>query len=92
MVIGISVGTSNTNSNTMWGLRDIRLLFKRCDDNCEVCTENGCEKCKGFLQLRDMECRGCLVGMGMNVSNNNSNINNNNDPNNNNNGSCVACP
>ncbi len=72
----------------MWGIRDIRLVFKRCDDNCQVCTENGCQKCKGFYQLRDMECGGCLMGMGLTNNNNNNNTNNNT----NNIDSCIACP
>jgi hypothetical protein len=34
VVIGISLGTSSNNVNTFWGIRDIRLVFKRCDDKC----------------------------------------------------------
>jgi hypothetical protein len=34
VVIGISLGTSSTNTNTFWGIRDIRLVFQRCDEKC----------------------------------------------------------
>lgn len=64
VVVGVSLGTSTGNLETKWGVRDIRLVFKRCDENCEVCTDNGCQKCKGFFQLKDLECSDCLVGTG----------------------------
>ena len=47
----------------MWGLRDFRLSFKRCDDKCKKCTENGCETCMNFLQLVDFRCEECLPGL-----------------------------
>lgn len=53
VVVGVSLGTSAANAATKWGIRDIRLVFKRCDDNCENCTSAGCQKCRGFFQLSD---------------------------------------
>lgn len=31
VVIGVSLGTSANLGRTSWGVRDIRLVFKRCD-------------------------------------------------------------
>lgn len=66
MIVGISLGTSFTNSATKWGLRDMRIVFRRCDENCDLCTDNGCQRCRGFYQLVNLTCTTCLVGTGIN--------------------------
>lgn len=37
VALKISLGTSVSDEDTKWGIRDIRLVFKRCDDNCVKC-------------------------------------------------------
>ncbi len=32
--VTISVDTSSKNSVAGWGIRDVRLVFKRCGENC----------------------------------------------------------
>lgn len=43
------------------------MVYKRCDDGCANCTNDGCQQCKGLFQLTDLECKGCLVGTGLNA-------------------------
>ena len=48
-----------------WGIRDIRIAFRACDDRCLTCTKNGCEVCPKFFLLKNYQCSDCVYGMGL---------------------------
>jgi hypothetical protein len=66
-------------ADTAWGIRNLRIVYEVCDENCLTCGSSGCERCIGYLQVRDGKCQDCPKGFGRNQS---ASIEN----------SCFKCP
>lgn len=62
--IEIGLGTANGESYSFWGLRDFRISYRSCDENCLNCTEEGCLQCKNNLVLNNLKCDSCTGGAG----------------------------
>lgn len=67
MKVGIALDSVGP---VQWGIRDIRFLFKRCDEDCEECGENTCKVCSNLIQINPSSdsdttkfCAGCIATM-----------------------------
>ena len=40
--VGTSAGAAEGEDFSYWGLRDFRIVYRTCDENCLNCTKNGC--------------------------------------------------